>query len=167
MKNTGLQGFLKCIADDVGANKSKPKVIATMGSSLSEEHEVNLMNLISTICTSQPADWNHIVCWGTGSGPSYRDQLDFYDLYEGAQHVVVATSHSDVCSYIPDLSISLAFGLKWMDSFKEPWVERFPDPHASAFFIDVFTTDRSSSERNMFPSMEVVRDFHCRRVGMN
>ena len=30
MRNTGLQGFLKCIADDVGASKSKPKVIATL-----------------------------------------------------------------------------------------------------------------------------------------
>jgi hypothetical protein len=30
MRNTGLQGFLKCIADDVGASKSKPKVIATI-----------------------------------------------------------------------------------------------------------------------------------------
>lgn len=99
---------------------------------------MNLTDLIATISASRPGDWNHIVCWGAASGPSYRERSDFYDLYEGAQHVVVTTSHTDVCSYMPDLSISLAFGLKWMDSFKEPWVEHFPDSHASASFIDVF-----------------------------
>jgi len=99
---------------------------------------VNLIELVSTITTSRSADWNHIVCWGAGSGPSYRDRMDFYDMYEGAQHVIVTTSHTDVCSYMPDLSISLAFGLKWMDSFKEPWVDQFPDSHASASFIDLF-----------------------------
>src|SRR5579862_8455655 len=96
------------------------------------------MDLISTIGASRLTDWNHIICWGAGSGPSYRDRLDFYEIYEGARNVIVASNHTDVCSYMPDLSISLAFGLKWMDSFKEPWVERFPDPHASASFIDVF-----------------------------
>lgn len=99
---------------------------------------MNLTDLVSTISTSRLTDWNHITCWGAGSGPSYRDRLEFYEVYEGAHHVVVATSHTDVCSYMHDLSISLAFGLKWMDSFKESWVERFPDPHASAAFIDVF-----------------------------
>jgi hypothetical protein len=98
---------------------------------------MNLMDLISMIIGSQPTDWNHIACWGPTKGP-YRYGLDFHDVYEGEQPVIAGSSHTDVCSYMTDLSISLAFGLKWMDSFKEPWVERFPDPRASASFIDVF-----------------------------
>jgi hypothetical protein len=40
---------------------------------------MNLTQLMSIVVASQKKDWNHITCWGYGSGPSYRDHLTFYE----------------------------------------------------------------------------------------
>jgi len=99
---------------------------------------MNLTELMSVVCNSTPSDWNHISCWGASSGPSYRDQFVFYETYKGDSNVLVGSSHSNVAAYIPDPSITLAFGLCQLDDFEEPWVQNFPDKHASASFVDVY-----------------------------
>src|SRR5258706_10531254 len=39
---------------------------------------------------------------------------------------------------MPDISITLAFGLEALADFKEEWANKFPDPHASSSYVDVF-----------------------------
>jgi hypothetical protein len=102
------------------------------------EAYMNLAQLIGTIVSSQPTDWNHIPCWGTNSGPSYRDELSFHGLYYGQRNVLHVKSHPNTASYIPDVSVTLAYGLEWMDDFKEPWINNFPAPKTTAHFADVF-----------------------------
>ena len=99
---------------------------------------MNLAELMSIVCSSPPSDWNHISCWGASGGPSYRDHFVFYDTYKGNSNVRVGSSHSNVAAYIPDPSITLAFGLTRLDDFREPWVKNFPDEHATASFVDVY-----------------------------
>ncbi len=99
---------------------------------------MNLTQLLSIVVSSSAKDWNHIVCWGAFSGPSYRDHFSCSQFEEGAPSVVNVESHSDVAVYLPDVAITLAFGLTWKEEFKEPWTEKFPDPLASGSYVDVF-----------------------------
>ncbi len=99
---------------------------------------MNLAQLMSIVVGSQEKDWNHIVCWGSDSGPSYRDHFKFWELRNGQPNILHVESHSDIAVYLHDVSITLAFGLKWIDDFKEAWTEKFPDPHASGSYADVF-----------------------------
>jgi hypothetical protein len=99
---------------------------------------MTLIQLMSLVCSSQPEEWNHIVCWGATAGPAYRDHFQFYEIYEGSKHVLQVRSHTDVLVFIPDVSVTIAFGLKWLDDFREPWTARFPDIKASSSFADVF-----------------------------
>jgi len=100
---------------------------------------MNLTQLMSIVVASQKKDWNHIVCWGNGGGPSYRDHLRFYERdYKGTPDVLRVDAHPDVAVYLHDVSITLAFGLSWMNEFKEEWTEKFPDRHASSSYADVF-----------------------------
>jgi hypothetical protein len=99
---------------------------------------MDLHELVTFVSSSQREDWNHIICWGTSSGPSYRNLFSFYEAYEGSEHVLRTDSHSNVAAYIPNPSITLAYGLRWMENFSEPWTRLFPDPTASASFADIF-----------------------------
>jgi hypothetical protein len=99
---------------------------------------MTLIELMSVVCSSQPEEWNHIVCWGASSGPAYHDHLQFYEAFDGSKHVLHVSSHTNVIAYIPDVSVTVAYGLKWMDDFREPWVTQFPDPKATSSFADVF-----------------------------
>jgi len=91
------------------------------------------------VVTSSPSDWHTITCWGANSGPSFHDRFDFYDTWNTKFHgVLVADEHSNVAVYKPDVSITLAFGLRQLEDFKEEWANKFPDPHASSSYIDIF-----------------------------
>jgi hypothetical protein len=68
---------------------------------------VRLGELRDIIEASEGSDWNNIPCWGGGSGPSYRERVSS----EGQPgNAVVVEAHSNVCSYEPDLDITVAFG---------------------------------------------------------
>jgi hypothetical protein len=47
-------------------------------------------------------------------------------------------SHGEVAVYIPDASITMAWGLDIKPDFKENWTNRFPDPKASSHWADLF-----------------------------
>jgi hypothetical protein len=90
------------------------------------------------VTNSTRSDWNVILCWGSGSGPSYRDQLIVWTSGQSDFRNLEVKSHSLVAVYKPDLTISMAFGLESNDEFVEPWANRFPDPNASSHYIDFF-----------------------------
>ena len=96
---------------------------------------MNLTLLMSIVVSSDIKDWHHTPCWGYGSGPSYRhhvapDEEDRDNLY--------GRTHSNAAVYIPDVSITLAFGLIWIEQFEEEWATRFPDRKACGASADVF-----------------------------
>jgi hypothetical protein len=100
---------------------------------------MNLNLLMSIVVSSELKDWNHISCWGYGGAPSSREHLvsgadgDNGDYSYGR-------AHSQLSVYIPDVSISIAFGLTWLEDFEEEWANRFPDRRACGCYADVFYT---------------------------
>jgi hypothetical protein len=99
---------------------------------------MELEELLETIVTSDREDWHSIPCWGADSGPSYRDLFTFYEMWDGERGVLKAESHAYAAVYKPDVSITLAFGLRHVENFQEEWANQFPDPHASSSYVDVF-----------------------------
>jgi hypothetical protein len=112
--------------------------------------EMTLDELLTCCAASTPADWNTITAWGARSGPSYLDRFmpvekgrpDGDTVYE-LQH----EQHGMRASYEPDLAISIAWGLDLSPSlspvdgprtFNEDWATGFPDPEATAHFLDFF-----------------------------
>jgi hypothetical protein len=94
--------------------------------------------VIETIASSEPDEWWRDACWGANSGPSYHYQPEFWELIDGATNVLKVNSHTNVAAYKLDVSITMAWGLKQLDNFKEEWANKFPDPSASSCFLDVF-----------------------------
>lgn len=100
---------------------------------------MRLEELMEKVITSHPDDWHRIVCWGANTGPAYREQFTFYETWESDYHGVLdAEGHSYACVYKPDVSITLSFGLDRSKEFAEEWANKFPDPHASSSWVDVF-----------------------------
>ena len=79
---------------------------------------MNLEQLLETIVSSSRDDWHTI------AGP-------------GVDTVQSGSGHSSFAAYIPDVAITLAWGLHCNDDFQEPWANHFPDPHAASEFVDV------------------------------
>jgi hypothetical protein len=74
-----------------------------------------------------------------GGQPSYHNQFTFYEMYnDGQPNVLHADAHHSVAVYIPDVSITIAWGLVWSKDFKEDWCKQFHDPHAYGCTLDVF-----------------------------
>jgi hypothetical protein len=94
--------------------------------------------VIETITTSEPDEWWSEACWGANSGPSYHYQPEFWELIDGDTNVLKVNAHSNVAAYKLDVSITMAWGLKLLDNFKEEWANKFPDPSASSRYLDIF-----------------------------
>jgi hypothetical protein len=95
--------------------------------------------LMEQVITSSRDDWHKITCWGANTGPAYKERLTFYETWDTEFHgVLEAESHANVAVYLPDASITMAFGLDQNDEFKEEWANKFPDPHASSSYVDIF-----------------------------
>jgi hypothetical protein len=90
------------------------------------------------IIASTRDDWHKITCWGANTGPSYHSGFTFYEKWNNERGVLEESSHSNVAVFIPDISITLAFGMDALDEFKEEWANKFPDSHASSSYVDVF-----------------------------
>jgi len=100
---------------------------------------MNLRELLDIVINSSSQDWHAIGCWGYSSGPSYHDHLSFHEIYKGQPNVLHVESHSNVAVYIPDVSITMAYGLDIGDGrYEQPWVKNFPDENANVHFVDVF-----------------------------
>jgi hypothetical protein len=103
---------------------------------------MTLQELMNIVIGSQREDWLRIPCWGVGSGPSYRFDLDQEDYVEDPkeQPWISVRRHSDVAIYKHDVLIGLAWGIPANEDFQEDWANQFPDSHASSFLVDVFYT---------------------------
>ena len=99
---------------------------------------MTLNELIQEILQSESSDWNEISCWGSFTGPSYKDKFEFYNVYEGEPNILHVDSHHSIAAYKKNLSITLAYGLTVNDEFEEDWANQFANPNASSHFIDLF-----------------------------
>ena len=100
---------------------------------------MTLDNLLDTVISSELGDWHKIICcWGARTGPSYKDHLQFHNVYAGQSNILYSESHGTVAVFSPDVCISLAFGLTQLENFQEKWANQFPDPSASSSFVDLF-----------------------------
>ena len=109
---------------------------------------MDINNYIQKIIQSTGNDWHNIPCWGNGSGPSYKDHFEFYNIYDGQENIILHKSHGNRATYKPDVKISIAWGLD--HSFDEDvrqkhtdsWATNFSDSSgASISFVDFFYND--------------------------
>lgn len=103
---------------------------------------MTLYDLIDTFIGSASSDWHSMSCWGYGSGPSYKDQFNFWDVYNGDPNVLTHREHSNVASYKPDLSITIAWGIdvgEKDDRVDRDWAKNNPDPSPGiSHYLDFF-----------------------------
>lgn len=99
---------------------------------------MKLEDLLKTILNSEPEQWNRISCWGFGSGSSYKDKFEFYDVFNGQENVLHVNSHSDICVYKEDIDIAMAYGMTSNEDFNAKWANQFDDPSAHSNIIDIF-----------------------------
>jgi hypothetical protein len=92
---------------------------------------MTLQELIERIVMSQPGDW-HVVA----GHPTYRDEL--IENEGNGNHWISIVSHHTTAAFRPDVSITMAWGLGENKDFREPWANKFPDPHAASAYADVF-----------------------------
>jgi hypothetical protein len=103
---------------------------------------MTLTDLIDTFVHSSKDDWNQIPTWGHVSGPSYRNQFQFSEVYNGSENVIHHREHSNVASYKPDLSITIAWGISKgneEDVIDRAWAKNNPNPEpGKGHYLDFF-----------------------------
>lgn len=99
---------------------------------------MKLKELLTLILDSNADDWSNIGCWGYGSGPSYKNDFTFYEVFNGQDNVLNVNSHSNVCVFKDNIDITMAYGLTANDDFRADWANKFPDPKAKSKIIDIF-----------------------------
>ncbi len=77
--------------------------------------EMTLPELWSTILASSREDWHFI------ETPSSDHK-----------------SHDSVAVYIPNISVTIAWGLKWQQDYQAEWCKKFSSPNAYGGYADVF-----------------------------
>ncbi|CDM76135.1 hypothetical protein [Mycobacterium marinum] len=107
---------------------------------------MDLRTLRQTITESAPKDWNHIICWGYGSGPIYHHGLT--SEYKDNRIQTEARSHSNMAVLSTDIDISIAWGYDpddslWNRGHKQTFdfndfLPQFPDDKVSRMYVDVF-----------------------------
>lgn len=138
---------------------------------------MNFNDFRQTIHNSSPDD---CYCWGGGTGPSYREETSAFlqsmimEIRSGKPETEWPKRyHTQVAAYKPDLSITLAMGLRLEEGeLEEDWVENFPNKRAFMDCVDLFynnalvdrvtyvTVDggRCSLPKPRFPTLEVKRE---------
>jgi hypothetical protein len=94
---------------------------------------MDLRNVMTALAMSSIEDWHYI-----GESPTFRNHIEVFEVAEDEPQVIQVQSHRSTAVYIPDVSITMAWGLTWREDFEEPWVERFPNHQASAEWLDIF-----------------------------
>jgi hypothetical protein len=79
-------------------------------------YNMTLQELWSVILESSREDWHFI----GSEEPSFHGK------------------HSSTAVYIPNVSITLAWGRKWQEDYQAEWCKKFPNPSASGEYADVF-----------------------------
>ncbi len=98
---------------------------------------MKLRDLMKIIVDSDPSHWHKIGCWGAGSGPSFKDRIEF-STGPGDHWNLETPSHSEVAVYKPDVSITMAWGFEANDDYVAEWTKKFSDEKARSFLVDVF-----------------------------
>lgn len=94
---------------------------------------------VSEVLQSEKEDWNVIPCWGSGTGPSYRDKFEISTRIGPARSwELEVLSHSHTAALKDNLAITIAWGLSANEDFQEPWANGFADPHATSSHVDFF-----------------------------
>lgn len=104
---------------------------------------MTLDELIDAFIASSPNDWNVTHCWGHNSGPSYRDKLQFHEVYNSSPNVLTHSAHGMTASFKPDLSVTIAWGMDnevtAEEKVRDEWTQNFPDRSgASLHYLDFF-----------------------------
>lgn len=98
--------------------------------------------LLETFINSDKEEWNTMGSWGHGSGPSYRDQFSFSEMYQGESYVLEHREHSNMASYMPNLSITIAWGIESGDKsdvVDRDWAKNNPNPNpGTSSYLDFF-----------------------------
>lgn len=106
---------------------------------------MDLRSIRQKIIDSAPDDWNKIICWGPGSGPTFRYGLSSERGDNGIQ--TEAKGHAVIAVLIEDVDISIGWGY---DPDETLWSETrppfdfsnflpdFPDKRVSRMYADVF-----------------------------
>jgi hypothetical protein len=94
---------------------------------------MDLRKLMDVVIDSAQEDW-HLIA----DAPSYHDHLKFYEARGTGSNVLHVEAHHSTAVHIPDVSITMAWGLKWQEDFQGEWCKNFPDPHANGGWLDIF-----------------------------
>lgn len=70
------------------------------------------------VLSSSATEWNKVGVGGVRGGEA-------------------AGGYDTIAVFKPDLSISLAWAIKVTENFQEPWANKFPDPHAASYYVDM------------------------------
>src|SRR5688500_4392308 len=95
-------------------------------STTSQAARMTLTELKTILTSSEREDWLKTGCWGAFSGPSYRDKL-----IENRPNEISIESHGEVAAFKPNLAVTMAWGLHYLEDFREPWANAFPDGSAT------------------------------------
>ncbi|HUZ97356.1 MAG TPA: hypothetical protein VMU57_20830 [Edaphobacter sp.] len=90
---------------------------------------MDLREMLSLIARSSREDWNV----NTGE-QTFHHQFSF----ERVSSTLHAEAHTGFAVYIPNVSISMEWGLEWREKYDAAWVREFPDKHASGDYLDIF-----------------------------
>lgn len=91
---------------------------------------MTLEDLLKAIENSDPSDWNYI------TRPTFAQDIQ---QVSGGHPVpwVEVDEHSSLLVFRPDLSITIAMGIRHLDEFYEDWARKgFADPGASSSWVD-------------------------------
>lgn len=107
---------------------------------------MDLKTLRQKIIDSHSNDWNHIICWGAGSGPVYHYGLSSENRDDRVETEV--RSHSNTAVLIDDVDVSIAWGYDpdeslWDQGYRQKFdfsdfLPTFPDEAARRMLVDVF-----------------------------
>ena len=138
---------------------------------------MNYNEFREAIHNSSSDDWNIIDCGDSGLGPSYHEETSAYlqsmisEIRSGERPKGWPKRyHPRVAAYKPNLSITLAWGLRLEEEpFEEEWLKKFSKERAFLNCVDLFynnalvervpyvTVDgsRGSLPKPMFPTLNV------------
>jgi hypothetical protein len=103
---------------------------------------MTLTDFYDTFLNSTSNDWTKISCWGCNGGPSYKNQFNFWEVFDAEPNILKHNEHSNVASLKTNLSISIAWGLRLgleKDVIISQLSRNNPDPSpGKAYFLDFF-----------------------------
>lgn len=112
---------------------------------------MELESIWKIVESSECDDWNHIVTWGAGAGPSYKPRFGVseYDTtdnrgQEQTAYNIAVDGPSDLLIYKDDVDLSIAYGVDrdphWEGRMKLifPYQDRFFDDDIRVSYVDLF-----------------------------